>query len=487
MAFYWHQLPLELLGWLVPIVLACVAVVHILLFKTNSRSAFGWLAFVVVFPFAGPVIYWFFGINRLWRDAQTSRPRWSDLSVLPTTGPAPSTCQRPLLRVGALVGGSKLHGGCRLEVLINGEHAFPEMLAAIGTARHEILLSTYIFDRDRTGRTFVEALADAQSRGVRVCVLLDDVGRRYSLPSVVGELRRAGVHPVLFMPLKLFPPSLSINLRNHRKLLIVDGSVGFLGGMNIGDRQLTEGKSRLRTSDLHFLVHGAIVDEMRELFRDDWKMSSGSDIGNCTEPEDLSGPAGDFAGAPCELSTDGSSACRLIADAPDERLEHLSLVIEGVVSAAQQRIVVISPYFLPGTRLIGALRSAAVRGVDVTVIVPHVSNWPVVRWALNHSVRELLSVGVKVVEQPAPFAHAKCLLIDDDYALIGSANIDARSLRLNFEVGMEVVDPLFNQQLWRYAQEILANSTQLSAKRLRERSVLIRLRDALAGMAAPWL
>ena len=183
----------------------------------------------------------------------------------------------------------------------------------------------------------------------------------------------------------------------------------------------------------------------------------------------------------------GTLATRVITDGPDERLDHLALLIAGVVSVANRRIVIITPYFLPDSRLIGALQSAVLRGVSVTIIIPADCNWPMVRWALNHGLWQLLTVGVVVLEQPAPFAHAKCVLIDEDYALIGSANIDARSLRLNYELGVEVIGKDLNSRLSSYASKLIDRSTEVTAEWVASRSLPVRLRDAVAGLFGPYL
>jgi len=317
---------------------------------------------------------------------------------------------------------------------------------------------------------------------VRVCVLLDDAGRRYSFPSVVGLLAREGLEHRLFMPFRLFPPRFSINMRNHKKLLLIDREIAFVGGMNIGDRQLVNGPGKHKTADLHFRLTGNVLEHLRSLYRRDWLLSGGEDPGKQPELPELKESKLDQP-----VAQSGSSMVRIVPDGPDEQLHHLAQLIAGVVSAAATRVVVITPYFLPNPLLVGALQSAALRGVSVTVIIPHVSNWPIVRWALNHGLRELLSVGVKVFEQAAPFAHTKCLLIDERYALLGSANIDARSLRLNYEIGVEVVDQRLVAELDQYVVSVLERSNPVTQELVSSRSFVVRIRDAIAGLLAPYL
>ena len=357
--------------------------------------------------------------------------------------------------------------------LSDGEAAYPAMLAAIASATEEVLLSTYIFDRDTTGGRFVKVLADAVQRGVRVCVLVDDIGRRHSLPTIVGLLNRHQVPVRTFMPLRLLPPSLSINLRNHRKALLVDAQLGFVGGMNIGDRHLVKGLTDSPTRDLQFQLRGPVLGDLRAVFAEDWLSANG--------------PPLPLLSRPLTLGDEASCDCRVVPDGPDEQLDHLSLLIEGVISAARERVTIVTPYFLPERRLVGALQSAALRGVVVSVVIPQENNWPLVRWALGNSLWDLLIAGVCVLEQPAPFAHTKCLLVDDHYVLLGSANLDPRSLRLNFELGVEVFDARFAGEVSGLVAKMIARAEPITRASVAQRSVLVRLRDAIAALLTPYI
>ncbi len=455
--------------------IAGATALHVLLFKLDSRAAFGWLGLVILFPLAGFALYVVFGINRVHRKAQHSPglALWAEHGALPET-PEPVPDMPMLERVGWRVTGQHVVGGNGVVPLVNGEQAFPQMLDAIRGASREVLLSTFIFDNDHTGETFVAACDHAGRRGVTVKVLIDDVGRRYSMPSILKRLRRAELEYRTFMPLRLFPPSLSVNLRNHRKLLIVDDRVAFAGGMNIGDRQLVASGSRRRATDLHFRFEGPVVHALRHVFEDDWRNMGGAALA----PPPAS-PAPAPAGHPCR--------CRVVPDGPDERLDHLAMLIEGVVSAARERVWALTPYFLPHRTLMGALQSAALRGVDVAVVIPAHNNWPFVRWALGHNLWELQRAGIRVYEQPPPFAHAKALVVDDDYVLVGSTNLDPRSLRLNFELGVEVFSRELNAALAEHLRSTLERATLISRERTAGRGVALRVRDAVAALFSPYL
>lgn len=469
------ELPLGLGVFLAHIVVAATAVVHVLLYKSDSRATFGWLGLILVFPLVGALLYLLFGINRVRRKARRGAARdvVGEQASLPDLDREAEAALPGLETVGWRITGHGLSAGNGITPLHDGEQAFPAMLEAIAQAGAEVLLSTYIFDRDETGREFVDALKAASDRGARVRILLDDFGRRYSIPTVLPRLRKAGLDTRLFMPLSLVPPSLSLNLRNHRKLLVVDNRVGFAGGMNIGERQLALGISRHRASDLHFRFTGPVVDSLRELFLDDWAYAGGERFEGTSVPE----PG----------SADECCRCRVVPDGPDAFLEHLGLLINGVVAAARHRVWIVTPYFLPDRKLMGCLQAAALKGLDVKVVVPETNNLPPVHWAMFHNAWELIVAGVHLYEQPPPFAHSKCLLVDDEYALIGSTNLDARSLRLNFEVGIEVFGKSLNATLSEHVETLLGRSRPITRQRVLERSLPVRLRDALAALFSPYL
>ena len=459
----------------VHVVVVFFAGVHVLQYKRDSRSALGWLGLIVLFPIAGALLYAIFGINRVSRKAQRISLRYT-----PEGGRriAKQSLENgsSARKVGFNVTGVELCTGNSVNCYYNGEQAYPAMLDAIENARSEILLSSYIFDNDESGRRFVLALSAAKSRGVVVRILLDDVGIRYSFPTIVRELKSARLPFKRFMPLRLLPPSLSLNLRTHRKLLIADRSVVFAGGMNIGNRQLLDGPSPHRASDLHFRLQGPIVPECTALFAEDWLLSGGDKLPNsCPAPTEGTG----FTG--------GTAEARLISDGPDETLDSLKLVIMSMIARAQHRVWIMTPYFLPDQQLAGSLSAAALAGVDVRIMIPQKNNWPVVQWALQHNMIELLETGVNILQRPPPFAHSKCLLIDDEYSLIGSSNLDPRSLRLNFELGIELFDPDLNRELADHFQTVQPRCIAWSMERIRARGIGVRLRDATAALFGPYL
>lgn len=469
---------------LVP-VLALAGAGHALLYKRDPRSAFAWIALCVVFPLAGPLLYFLFGINRVRTRAQRLSGRFpfrlaveyerGDFGRVDPVVPAVSLPDRwqPLARVSEGVGSRPLLEGNALEPLHNGEAAFPSMLQAIRGARHRVWLATYIFETNAAGRAFIHALAEARARGVDVRVLIDGVGELYSWPHAGRLLRAHGITVARFMRPGIWPPRLHLNLRNHRKLLEVDGQTCFVGGMNLGDRQLgLDTANPRRVVDLQFRVRGPVVSHVAAIFAEDWQFATREALH--PEPPEPVRPAGD-------------AICRAFSDGPNEDMGRLLTVLTGAVNSARSRIDVMTPYFLPARDLISALQSAALRGVRVRVLLPGRNNLPYVHWATRNLLWELLQFGVEVRYQPPPFVHTKLFVVDGHYTLLGSANLDPRSLRLNFELALEVFNESLARSLVAHCDTIAARSRRTTLEEVDHRPLPERTRDALCWLFSPYL
>ncbi len=477
-----HSLPWNWIGVAIHSVLAPLAALHAMLYKRDSRAALGWVSVCLFFPIVGPFAYYMFGINRIrTRGREFAQRRAFHIHVgyeRGLSGIEPTTLAQELgqnltafARVSNHVTSRTLTPGNRIELLQNGEQAYPAMLAAINQAQHQVWLISYLFESDEIGAAFVTALTAARQRGVDVRVIVDGIGDLYSWPRMSRTLCRAGIQVARFLPPKLWPPSFSINLRNHRKILVVDGQRGFTGGMNIGVRHLVASIAAGRTVDLHFRVEGPVLRQLQAVFAEDWRFASGEAL-TLAEGESVS---------------PGKSFCRCISDGPNEDLDKISLIMMGAISAAQHSVTMITPYFLPSREMIASLQSAALRGVEVVIILPRRSNLRFVDWATRNLLWELLQHKVKVYYQPAPFAHTKLFVVDGVYAQLGSANLDPRSLRLNFELNLEVFCAEFATQLETYAQAIRRDLVATSLQEVDSRALTVRIRDALCWLLTPYL
>jgi cardiolipin synthase len=460
--------PFDLAFGVVALAVALLTAGHAVIYKRDPRSAALWVLLAWLLPIAGAILYVFFGVNRVQRRAARLR---RDLVRVRTTSESderlPVTDLVPLARLVGEVVERPLLPGNVIEPLVDGVEAYPAMLQAIDEARTSVALASYIFHADGIGENFVNALIRARQRGVAVRVLIDDVSCRFSLHSPAKRLRQAGVAVGDFNP-PLVPARVNaFNLRNHRKILVVDGRLGFTGGMNIDRRYWGENAYR----DTHFRLRGPVVAHLMEVFADDWLF---------TTDEALRGPQW-FA----PLAACGDSLARGIEAGPDEAFERLRWAYVGALNAAQRTVRICTPYFLPDGGIISALDAAALRGVDVDIVLPEETDLPHIRWAMIHQLWQVLDRGCRVWMRPGPFDHSKLMVVDGHWTFLGSGNWDARSLRLNFEFNVESYCRSLGRRMDELIVERRAGSRRISLDDVNARPPAIKLRDGIARLFAP--
>ena len=468
----------------VHLILAATVSAHIVLTKPDVRAAIGWVGLVWLTPVVGSVLYALFGINRLRRQAGRMRrgrePLWTEASgalvrlpyeVALPDGVPPAV--RPLATLVGAITGTPLVAGNAVDLLVNGDEAYPAMLRAIDGAAGSIALATYIFDRGHISDQFIGALARAVRRGVAVRVLIDGVGARYSHPPIVGALRAHGITVARFLPPTTPWRHPYFNLRNHRKLMVVDGNIGFCGGLNIQDGCVLGLNADDPIQDMHFRVRGPVVGQMMKALAFDWTF---------TTREELAGPAWFPALGPA-----GAVLARGIPDGPDEDFETLLITILGALSQATRSVQIVTPYFLPDATLIDALRVAALRGVQVDIVLPARGNLRFVEWAATAQLAQIVRWGCRVHLSPPPFDHSKLFLVDGVWCLTGSANWDPRSLRLNFEYVVECYSVELVSRIGKVLDAKIASARRLSITDLDARSFPIKLRDGIVRLAQPYL
>lgn len=463
------------------ITLAAPALIHLLLRHRDPRSASFWVALVVLSPLLGACLYGVLGINFVRRRGKHYRgsigPAYRDpepaclLFKHEVNDYAGQDC--PLALTLDRISRFTFTEGNKIEALINGDEAMPAMLKAIREARQSVTLSSYIFEAHHIGAEFVDELAASHVRGVQVRVIVDDAGTRYSWPPVTRELDRRGVPVRRFMPNRFILRLITMNLRNHKKLLIVDGEIGFTGGMNIREGNMLSRQPAHPVRDLHFRIMGPVVSQLQRVFAEDWAFCAGEVLeGGTWFPE---------------LKNVGGSYSLGIIDGPDEDFEVMPTALFAALNAARERVCILTPYFLPTPILMAALKLCATRGVQVTIITPAKNNIAMVAWAARTLYPELLHAGCRIFESPPPFDHSKILLIDDAWSFVGSTNWDPRSLRLNFEFNLVNHDPKLVSQLRGIFEEKLAESLEITEAMLEEASIYERLRNGFARLFIPLL
>ena len=466
-------------AWLV---LGMISAAHAIMSKRDPRGVGVWLFVSFVFPIIGPWFYWVFGINRIERRALRRRERWEPHHDLPDHAARAPLTDGDLAAIGHLqplrtmtdrVTRMPLVPGNRIEPLHNGENAYPAMLEAIAQAKETVTLESYIFDFDETGRKFFEATRSAAQRGVRVHMLLDGIGAVGALSRRGRKLMKTGATVAAFFPLGLPFGRVRFNLRDHRKILIVDGKVGFTGGMNISHRHMFSSNSSIRTEDLHFRVTGPVVGEMQQTFVEDWLLATGEALSGSDyfPPLDRTGPA----------------LARGIISGPDEDFEVIHWTLLAAFAAAQRSVRIATPYFVPTAALTAAINMAALRGIQISLFLPAKNDIPFMKYVADAYVGTLMEHGVRVYYRNGPFVHTKLVVVDERWVWLGSANFDPRSFRLNFEFNVEAYDVDLAGELSRWLDTLPALSTEVTPHYLNSRSPMHRFRDGVFRMFSPFL
>lgn len=476
---------------------AVLCSIHAIIYKRESYAAFAWLGVILLSPlvFSGMFILWdwkgvlliapllasttylFLGVNRLSRQFKQAAFRKQDYKfnhqMSQVVEPLLQTNKkwRAIASTGDNLDYSPIHY-CDIGILNTGDEAYPAMLDAIANAKKSISLYSYIFTFDAVGQQFAHALVDAVNRGVYVKVLVDAVGSHSTIHELQRTLTLGGVRFGRFMPVLL--KTQFSNLRNHRKLLVIDAHEAFTGGLNIAANYWPSLGLTQPVTDLHFKLQGRLVNYLQEVFSNDWAFATG---------EQLSGSRWFDEGLPEQ----GQYLGRLIVDGPGRDDERLSWHFLNAINAAELSIKIVTPYFLPNSAINSALCSAAIRGVKVEIIVPNKSDHWFMDWALRGSIYDLIDRGCLVYLATGDFDHSKLFVVDDDYASIGSANWDARSLRLNYELNLEVYGRDFVASLSVLYEAKKKNSLLFTKEDWINRSLYKKLRDGIARLFSPYL
>ncbi|WP_422030054.1 phospholipase D-like domain-containing protein [Reyranella sp.] len=450
------------------VALAVAVTVHVLLYKRSVGAAVSWIGIAWLSPFLGGLLYAIIGINRVKRRAQRLRRQ----HLPPAADDPAATVTRdsltPLEYAVGRVTGLPSKPGNIVEMMHSGDEAYPRMLEEIGRAKTSIGLCSYIFRADSVGEKFHEALIEAQQRGVKVRVLIDGVGGGYFWSGTYNRLRKAGVPIARFLH-SYFPwRTPFVNLRNHRKLLVIDGRVAFTGGLNIGAENVIAENPPHPVRDTHFRIEGPVVEQLTDAFADDWQFTTGEQLDDDWFPT---------------LEPLGTVLARVVPSGPDEDMEQIEFVTLHAISCARESIRVVTPYFLPGEPLTMALGLAAMRGIKVDILLPENSNHAILDWARRVPLRPLIEAGCRIWLMPAPFDHSKLMTIDDSWSFIGSANWDTRSFRLNFELNVELHDAAFARQI----VESKKPQRCLTLAEIDGDPLPIRLRNSAARLLQPYL
>ena len=465
--------------------IALVSSGHALIHRPTPRSALLWITFLWFLPILTPVLYLIFGVDRIHRRALLKGRTRAELRRLypgvssfqgleHRTHETAATRLLDIHVVATKLSKVSLLQSNHFQLLRDGEETFPAMLADIDGAKQSVNLMTYIFDEDPAGHDILDALGRAADRDVPARLLFDAAGCVATSKAFFAAARERGVMIEPFFPLNPLARRAQLNLRNHRKVLVVDGTVGYFGGINISSRHYFGDETiRGRCRDLHVRAEGPVVRQLQEVFAEDWYFAVGEEL---LSPRHF--PI---------LEAVGSSYGRVVTSGPDDEQFHLQLLLFAAIGAARRSIRLVSPYFIPEGALEFALRTAAMRGVRTEVYFPAETDHPMTRRAAYANLRPLVEAGVRVYEMAPPFVHAKAYLIDDEWALMGSANLDPRSFSLNYEVLVEMSRTKLIDELIDWILEMRHTAREITLTMLLERPLRSRLLDHFANLFGPIL
>ncbi|USI72952.1 cardiolipin synthase [Sphingomonas morindae] len=439
--------------------------------RRTPAAARSWLLLLFFQPIPGLLLFWLIGRPRFprWRAERFARlqPFFADLAARLAAAPAPAANAEVAalaLRLGAL----PAVAGNGLTLIDDYDAAVARLVADIAAARHSVHILVYIFADDATGRRVIAALADAVARGLAVRVLFDPVGSHPWRRGTLAALRAAGVEAREALPVSLFRARTRRDMRNHRKLFVIDGTIGYVGSQNIVSKDFRPG---IVNRDIAVRVTGPVVAEMAAVFQADWFCETEALL----EPQPPIPPPA------------GEATLQLLPSGADYPLEGFETLLVWQIHAARRRAIIVTPYLVPDDDLIGALRTARARGVEIDLIVSAVVDQWLVHLAQCSYYDEILSAGVRIHRYRDRLLHAKSVAIDDALGIVGSSNVDLRSFQLNEEVSLLLHDRASIGALVAVQQSYIAGSDPLDPAAWRRRPRLRILAENLARLLGPLL
>ncbi|WP_425447535.1 cardiolipin synthase [Dethiothermospora halolimnae] len=458
----------------------------IFLENKNPAKTISWLLVLALIPGLGFILYLFLGQN-IRKKYKFKKKKYNDFKHLEEIvdiekeylkqsrpfSDSESNVKNRLINLLLRNSESPFTVNNKCKVLTNGNNTFDAIIKELKSAKHHIHMEYYIIKDDDIGNRIRKILIDKAKKGVEVRVIYDSVGcwklsRRY-----IKTLKNAGVEIHSFLPVFLPVLSRELNYRNHRKILIVDGRTGFLGGLNIGDEYLGRDKKIGFWRDTHLKIEGEGTYFLQNIFLKDWEFVSKKYVsGREYYPE---------------LGYYGEELIQLTYSGPDSHWQSIMQAYFTMISNAEKKIWITTPYLVPGSSITTALISAALSGVDVRIIIPSKPDHLLVHWASMGNVEELLKAGVKVYKYENGFIHSKVLLVDEVAASVGSANLDIRSLEINFEVNSFIYDNEIINKLERDFKNDIKNSTKIKLEEYEQRSVFCKFKESIGRVFSPLL
>lgn len=470
-------------GWLywsivVAYSLTVLSIVGIIISENrNPLKSLAWITVLILFPLGGLILYIFFGrsIKNTRMISRRNKRRLKSAEATPKPSPKPmrlSAENRQHVALARALTGAVLYEGNSIDVITDGGEKIETLLRDIDNARSYVHIQYYIIDSDTTGNRLADALIRAAQRGVKVRVIYDDIGSIHVKRRFHRRMKEAGVEILPFFRVAFPPFATRINWRNHRKVTVIDGTVGYIGGMNIADRYIDGGKRFKRWRDTHLRVTGPAVAALQYSFAVDWNFMGQPLL------EEVAG---------VEPPQPSGAAVQMVTSGPTSRWSNVALIMLKAIANAKKRVFIQTPYFLPTESLLRVLQAAALSKVDVRVMMPMRSDSAILTSASRSYVQECIRAGIKIYLYEGGMLHSKMMIVDDDFSTVGSTNFDFRSFEHNFEGNFFIYSREINARL---RSDFIADqelSHRVNASEWRSRPWWHKTRESIVRLLAPIL
>lgn len=480
-----------LIGQIGYIVITILVIFRVLLDTRSVSKALAYILFIILVPVAGIIFYFSFGVNyrkrklyskKLIQDEglrQQVSARIRNYSDRVLGSKLMPSAYKNLGKFIYNSSDSPLTANNSVKLLLNGEVKFPEVLSAISGAKSHIHLEYYIYGDDETGKSIADLLIKKALEGVEVRFIYDDFGSHKLDKKFIKRMTDSGVRAFPFYKIKLYALANRLNYRNHRKIIVIDGNISFIGGINISNkyRNDTKAKDDLYWRDTHLMIEGPATFYLQYLFLSDWNFCSKQHVQF----------RADYFPTPNENNEINNELIQIAPSGPDSPLPVILYALIEAIGNAREQILITSPYFIPGESLMDALVIAAKSGVEIKLLIPGISDSKMVNTAARAHYTELLQHGVKIYQYEKGFVHAKTMVIDDNLAIVGSANMDYRSFDLNFEVNAMLYSIEIAAELQKAFYEDLIESTEINAAEWLRRPKYIQIWEKLVRLLSPFM
>jgi len=472
----------ELMAWLGVVgvmclhVLGIIHVIHAVMHVRTSQGTIAWVVSLLTFPYIAIPLYWLLGRSRFEgyvqarrdddnRMSQHAKEVYEKLAIHEVEIPRDDA----FARTARYLGGLPFTRGNSLKLLIDGEETFEAIFTAVRAAKRYVCVNFYIVKSDRIGIKFQQLLIEKAREGVKVWFLFDEIGSHKLPRKYLREMKEAGVCCVSFGTNRMWFSRLQLNFRNHRKIVVIDGEAGFIGGINVGDEYLGRAQRFGKWRDTHLQMRGPTVEALQLVFLQDWYWATDEFLDLTWERE---------------LEEEDQIAA-IIPTGPADELDSWQLMVAEAANSAREKLWIASPYFVPDEGVMTALQAAAIRGVDVRIMIPKRADHLLVWLSAFTYYEQSIPFGVKIHRYQTGFLHQKVILVDHRLAAVGSANLDNRSFRLNFEIMAFSSDRKFLAEVTEMLEEDFRNCSEETVEGFTGRPFYFRVGARLARLLAP--